>query len=65
MPMAPWHSTQIIVLDAHEIIEESQLDEDDKENEQAKILEERKIGFGYPFKQYPYMQYEALFLFDD
>ena len=40
-------------LDAHAIIEESDLDQDDKENEKAKLLEARKTAFGKLFKHYP------------
>ena len=40
-------------LDAHEIIDESQLVEDDKEKEKAKLLEARRTAFGKMFKYYP------------
>ena len=44
---------QSITGNAHEIIEESELDQDDKENEKAKPLEARKTAFGNLFKHYP------------
>ena len=40
-------------LDANEIIEESSLDDNEKENERAAILAARKEAFGDQFKYYP------------
>ena len=40
-------------LDAKEIIEESELDRDDKENEKTKLLEARKTAFGKLFHHFP------------
>ena len=40
-------------LDAMEIIEKSELSEEEKETEKAKVLEERKFAFGSLFKYYP------------
>ena len=37
------------VLYAHEIIDESQLNKDDKEKEKAKLFEARKTAFGNLF----------------
>ena len=40
-------------LDAQEIIEESELHQDEKDKEKAKLLEAKKTAFGKLFKHYP------------
>ena len=40
-------------LDAEKLIKESDLDEVDKEKEQAKVLEARKSAFGDSYKHFP------------
>ena len=40
-------------LDANEIIDKSELDEEEKEKEHAKLLDARKTAFGAHFKHFP------------
>ena len=40
-------------IDAHEIIEKSYLEDDEKEKEKVKLLDARKSAFGSNYKYYP------------
>ena len=42
-----------VFMDASDIIEQSDLSEDDKEKEKSKVLEARKNAFGSRFRDYP------------
>ena len=48
-----WTPYNVLPIDANQLIDESSLDEKDKEIEIAAVLSARKEAFGDEFKYYP------------